>query len=231
MPSSKFILTRLHPLHWVILFCLLAGLFFAGKWGIASASHSLAMNHLEQWQKDGERPDKQMWLRVEQAMLFSLVLDADNADYYNNIGRLYEHVSIYFVEGVARRETLLKSVASFRKATELRPSWALAWANFTLLKHRAKQIDDELELSMSRALELGRATAYTQLIIAEVGLANWTKLSTKTQGLVLENIHQALNNTLHRKVMDKVIFYNMKPYVCSLLPLPDQQKFCKNIKR
>lgn len=213
----------------ILILCLLTAMFYAAKWGIASAGHSFAMWHFNGWQKpDAALPDVRTWKWVHEAMNWSLELDTNNAEYRNDIGRLYEYSALKMIEHPSQTLPLLDiSLSFFRDSVRLRPSWALAWANLALLKHRTGAIDDEFAFAMGRAMQLGAAVPSVQLIIAEVGIANWEKISVAMRRQVLDNIHYGLNSLRSHKIKEIIIAYRMKAYFCKILPLSDRAQFCK----
>ena len=212
----------------VLLTILLLSLFFSGRWGVAAAGHTFAMWHFNDWQKSKESPDVRTWKWVHEAIHWSVKLDPDNAEYRNDIGRLYEYSATSMIEHPSQAAPLLDISLSFiRDSVRLRPSWALAWANLALIKHRVGKIDNEFALAMQRAMLLGKAVPSVQQIVAEAGIANWSALSVEMRRQVLNNIHHGLNSLNQRMIMKIIVGYQMKPYFCKILPQQDKDKFCK----
>jgi hypothetical protein len=207
---------------------LITGVFFAGKWGVAAAGHTFAMWHFEGWQKSGDKPDVRTWKWVHEAMHWSVKLDPDNAEYSNDMGRLYEYSAIKMIEHDSQIQPLLAiSLNFFRDTVRLRPSWALAWANLALLKHRTGAIDEEFSLAMDRAMQLGSAVPMVQQIIAEAGVANWRSLTVGMRRKVLLNIHNGLGSLRARQIVAMIAHYGMSAYFCIILPVSDHKQICK----
>jgi len=203
-------------------------LFCAAKWGLASAGHAFAMWHFSSWQKSNEVPDVRTWKWVHEAMYWSVKLDPDHAEYRNDMARLYEFTAVRMVEHETQVEPLLEiSLSYVRDAVRLRPSWALAWANLSLLKYRLGRIDKEFAFALNRAMELGAAVPAVQQIVAETGIANWRELSVSMRKKVLQNIHGGLGSLRKREIVSIMDHYNMRAYFCRILPLSDQKKVCK----
>jgi len=207
---------------------LVIALVCAAKWGIASAGHTFSMWHFTSWQKSNQTPDVRMWKWVHEAMYWSVQLDPDNAEYRNDMGRLYEFTAIKMSEHDSQVKPLLEiSLSFFRDAVRRRPSWARAWANLTLTKHRLGNIDAEFMFALDRSIKLGPAVPAVQQIIAETGIANWRKLSVPMRKEVLKNIHGGLGSLRKNQIVSIMDHYNMRIYFCRILPLSDQKKVCK----
>jgi len=203
-------------------------LFLAGKWGVASAGHSFAMWHFDGWQQPDDTPNVRIWKWVHEAMRWSLKLDPDNAEYSNDMGRLYEYTAVRMVEHDSQIQPLLAiSLSFFQQATRLRPAWAIAWANLALLKHRMGSIDPEFEHALGSAIQLGGALPSVQRIVAEVGVAHWRYLSVAMRRAVLGNIHTGLGNQQRRAIVSTIKNYWMSAYFCKILPVSDQRYVCK----
>jgi len=213
----------------VLAILLLAfALFLAGKWGIASAGHSFAMWHFESWQKSATPPDVRTWKWVHEAMRWSLKLDPGNAEYSNDMGRLYDYTAMNMVEHASQIQPLLTiSLSFFRQATRLRPAWAFAWANLALLKHQLGHIDAEFDHALDRAMRLGAALPPVQRVVAEAGVAHWRHLSVAMRRKVLVNIHTGLGSLQRRAIVDAIEYYGMSAYFCKVLPASDRQYVCK----
>jgi len=212
----------------ILLLGLLVALLFAGRWGVASAGHSFAMWHFEGWQKSAKPPDVRTWKWVHEAMRWSLRLDSGNAEYSNDMGRLYDYTATNMVEHNSQIQPLLAiSLSFFRQATRLRPAWAIAWANLVLLKHRMGSIDAEFDHALDRSMRLGAALPPVQRVVAETGLAHWQHLSVGMRKKVLANIHIGLGSLQRRAIIGTIENYGMSAYFCKVLPASDQQYVCK----
>jgi len=207
---------------------LVIALICAAKWGLASAGHTFAMWHFTSWQKSNQTPDVRMWKWVHEAMYWSIKLDPDHAEYLNDMGRLYEFTAIKMAEHDSQVKPLLEiSLTFFRDAVRRRPSWARAWANLTLTKHRLGNIDEEFMVALDRSIQLGPAVPAVQQIVAEAGIANWRALSVSMRKKVLLNIHGGLGSLRKRQIVSIMDYYNMRAYFCKILPSSDQKKVCK----
>ena len=208
--------------------CLLLCIFFAGKWGVAAISHDIAMNHLYSWQKLKKIADEEMWTEVEWALQLATSIDEANADYHNDLGRLYEYTaSTNMFTDRKNSELRHRALYSFRKSLELRPDWPVAWANLALIKYSLQNIDDEFEKALTTAVQQGVALSDVQKIVTEAGIANWQVLSKHTRQSVLLAIHGGLTNKNKHFVISTMEHYNMKPYFCIVLSDEDKDKVCR----
>ncbi len=206
------------------LIVLISALLYAGKWGLASAGHTFSMWHFSDWQKSGKIPDVRTWKWVHEAMYWSLKLDPNNAEYSNDMGRLYAFTAENMTEHESQKEPLLEiSLSFFRDAVRLRPSWDRAWANLALIQYRRGIFNAELVFFLNRAMTLGGGVPAVQQIVAEVGVANWRKLPVEMRWKVLNNIHNGLHSLNGRGIRRIIKAYGMKAYFCRILPEPDRE--------
>jgi len=214
----------------ILLLSLFVALFYTGKWGFASAEHSFAMWYFDGWQKSAKAPDVRTWKWVDEAMRWSLKLDPDNAEYCNDMGRLYAYKAMNMVEYDSQIQPLLAiSLSFFGRATRLSPAWAIAWANLALLKHRMGSIDTEFYQAMDRAMLLGAGLPSVQRVVAEAGIAHWRKLPVAMRRKVLHNIHVGLGSQQQRAIVSSIAYYRMSAYFCKILPASDQHFVCKKV--
>jgi len=219
----------LHKLGIVMLYMVLAlGLFVSAKWGVAAMSHSLAMNHLETWQQKHKTPSLQSWQWSYDALVLATNLDANNAEYQNDLGLFYEF-SVDVMQGVKQSKESLQNQAidAYRLATRFNPSWAIAWANLALKKHKAGQIDDEFTLSANQALQLGGALSPVQIIMSEIAVARWSELSVALRLKMLDNIHHVLQSRYGYKLIKTMKAYQALPYFCLIFDDETKEKFCQ----
>jgi len=219
----------LHKFGIVMLFIALAlALFLSAKWGVAAISHSLAMNHLETWQEKHKTPSLQSWQWSYDALLLASKLDANNAEYQNDLGRFYDF-STAMMQGVNQSKDSLQhqAIDAFRLATSLNPSWAIAWANLALMKHKVGEMDGEFTLSANQALRLGAALAPVQIMMSEVAVAGWSELSVALRLTMLDNIHHVLQSRHGYKLIKTMKTYQSLAYFCMIFDDKSKDKFCK----
>lgn len=212
----------------MIALLLFVGVIFAGKWGIASAGHTLAMWHFESWKNGGNVPDIRTWKLVHESLRWSIRLDEDNASYYNDMGRLYEYSAIKMVEHESQAGPLLEiASAYFSDAIRLRPSWGLAWANLALIQHRRGIHDDAFFQDMLRAMQFGSSVPAVQLTMTELGISNWRELTVPMRRKVLAIIQLGLNGPWKRDFANIIQHYGMASYFCLILSHPQRTGLCK----
>jgi len=219
-----------HIIFPLAVLLLVFALFLAAKWGVASAGHSFAMWHFDGWQQSDDTPDVRIWKWVHEAMRWSLRLDPGNAEYSNDMGRLYDYTAMNMVELDSQIQSLqIISLSFFRQATRLRPAWAIAWANLALLKHRIGSIDAEFDHALDSAMQLGAALPSVQLVVAEIGVAHWQHLSVPMRKKLLTNIHNGFvgGSTQRRAMIGVIENFRMSSYFCKILPASDRQYVCK----
>ena len=208
---------------------MVGALFFAGKWGLASAGHAFAMWHFDDWQESNEVPDVRMWKWAHEALYRAVLLDTNNAQYRNDLGRLYEFTVIKMTEHPSQIEPLLGiALEQFRATVEQRPSWAMAWANLAFIKHRLGQPDAECLHALDQANRLGASVPSVQQIIAEVAVANWLALSVPQRREMLATIETGLNSQRQRTIAKIIRHYGMDAYFCKILNVESRERICKS---
>jgi len=213
----------------LLLLCCFIALFYAGKWGVAAIGHTFSLWQFNSWQEQGP-PDERTWKWVHESMVWSIRLDANNAEYRNDMGRLYEYTATRMTEHPSQMTPLLKiSLSYFRDASRLRPAWPLAWVNIALIKDRINIIDSEFFLALDRSLALGPSTPVVQQIIAEVGIYNWHALNIPLRTRVLKNIRDGLVSRNRAQIGRVVDRHGMKQLVCDFRPIPDENTYCKHV--
>ena len=211
-----------------VLLMLLMLSYVVVKWGIASAGHDIAMSHISNWEKHQKIPSLSMWEEADRALKSSVLLDDENADFYNDKGRFYEFSSRLNIDGLPSEEELLyEAEQSFKHAIVIRPEWAVPWANLLLVKFRQGKLDDEFRQALNKSSALGSSVMEVQKVIIEVGITHWKRLSENGRKSVLHTMHYAINgqNKLFvEQMMDK---YHLKPYFCLKLSKEDKTKICQ----
>ena len=198
------------------------------KWGLASAGHDIAMSHISNWEKNQKIPSLSMWEEADRTLKSSVLLDDENADFYNDKGRFYEFSSRLKIDGLPSEEELLDEAAeSFRHSISTRPEWAVPWANLLLVKFRQGKLDDEFRQALNKSSALGASVMEVQKVIVEVGITHWKSLREKERQSVLHATHFALNGRNKHFVEQMMDKYHLKPYFCLKLSKEDKTKICQ----
>ncbi|MBL4653762.1 MAG: hypothetical protein JKY53_13005 [Flavobacteriales bacterium] len=214
-------------IYLLLLAVLVVALFLSMRWGVAAVSHSLAMNQFKSWQKHTKTPSENSWQWTYDAMQLAVDWDSSNAEYHNDLGRFYEFTAeVVPYTKLAKLVWYEKAVHSIRVATEVNPSWAIAWANLALFKHKAGQMDKEFDVAINQALLLGESLEPVRVIMAEVAVARWSELSLVLRYKMLDNLQSVLRTRQKNHVLNIILNYQMLPYFCLIFDPATQKVVC-----
>ena len=183
----------------LITFPLVLSLLFAiavtFRFGIADLYAYSPRQSLEHWQKSEKAPAELELLSAIKSITSAISWQPKNAEYRDIEALLYYYQAIQLnqtnnISGF--KEMVLKSAASYRQSTQLRPNWPYSWANLALMKASAQQFDDEYQFSINQAIALGPWENAVNISITEAGLMGWKELNSSTKAAVVENIERTI---------------------------------------
>ncbi len=168
------------------------------------------MYYFHRWQSYDVQPDADEWERAQKLMAWSLRLDASNAGYTNDQGRLYEYTANRLTKSETRRIFLLiKAAANFRLASSLRPTWPVAWANLALVKSALGSSDEEFSQAIGNAMRLGKAYPVIYVPVIEAAISQWQQLSNQLRSRVLYQIKIALGSKVRLDILNVIREHKM----------------------
>jgi hypothetical protein len=157
----------------LIVFILL--LLFLTTQAISKLSANLNFYHTfqlkELWLKNAELPNKLQYVKALNAIELANEYHPKNPEYLITQGLILEWagVSKLFSEQ-EQNNNLLLAKAYYIKATNLRPTWAVTWANLAVLKWRLNEIDQTLINYLIQANKYGKNVTEVRKIWVDVGL-------------------------------------------------------------
>lgn len=218
---------------YIALLCLLV-ILTVSAWdrGVAYVYHYQAEATYKQWLLHGEKPELPEWQELEHKLLSAIRLDAGNATYDNDLGRLYDFRALKMEDNPAIRAQFYgKAMNSFRQAIAPRPAWPHAWANLLLTKARLiemgrGELDAEFYNAFDRALALGPYEQTVQPIILKVGFFFWDRLPDSYHPKLLQLSVDAFK--MHAPWLKILLLrFEKLETVCQLLPKSDRESvFC-----
>jgi tetratricopeptide (TPR) repeat protein len=125
----------------------------------------------EHWLKTGKLANKQQYTNALEAIESANSKHPNNPEYIVTQGLILEWAGIsdLFTEQ-EQQQNLLLAKQYYLKATELRPTWSVTWANLAILKWRLNEIDQALIDYLMQAEKFGKNTVDVQKSWVEVGL-------------------------------------------------------------
>lgn len=222
-----------------LLLALLAFVLWTAKTGIAGVYSFQAQSYLELWQHQRSlnpqytAPPEQ-YEQVLQLHKNILSLTSYNGDYWTNFAdmqlwSLSTAVNIHQIQQKQRQADILNA---YRTALTLRPTWPHAYIRFALIKAHFDEVDDELNIAMQKAYQLGAWESDVLRPTVELGLALWPKLHANTQQVVASAVEHAITWQVSDDINSKerifalslVGAYQKTAQICALMTSVGQQK-------
>lgn len=149
--------------------------------------------YLQHWQQLGEPPSQRAWAVARQAARrASERYPVANGEYLDRLGRVslwQPRVPPGDAELRAQRE---EALAAFRQSLAARPDWPWTWMRLAHAKLALGQLDEEFDLALRRAGELGHGRPEVNRDLAGLGLYAWQALNIGQRTLTLEAAQRAV---------------------------------------
>jgi len=205
----------------------------AWKQGLAYVYHYQAETTYQQWVQQGAKPELPAWQALEDKLSSAIALEASNATYINDLGRLYAFRALKMEADPAIRVQLYgKAMVFFRQAIALRPAWPHAWANLLLTRARLidmghGELDAEFYHALDRALVLGYNETTVQPIMLKVGFFYWDRLPDAYHAKLLQLSVDAFG--MHTPWLKRLLTrFEKLEMICQRLPESDKKAvFCR----
>jgi hypothetical protein len=200
----------------VVILVLTATLFNSLRIGFSSIYNTMAETELARWPTEPERIANE-WPLVESNLSISNILHADNPLIISNLGRLHQF------------KDLNTALHYFRKASKLRPSHGMNWAQIADTKSGLNQFDGEFSNALSKAAHWGPWEPNAQYLTVRAGLRAWPELASEDRLLVREVAVRGMLSPRNRNAMGKLLKnHGFLPLVCSSLPKSRRySKYCR----
>lgn len=170
------------------VFCLVASIPMLFS-GVASGHAELALRY---WQQSDRPPSEGYWnmslQRAQNAVERSPVV---NAEYLDRLGRILLWGPLVAPEGAEVEAQKQDALQAFRKSVDARPVWPWSWLRLAYAKHGLQQLDDEFDLALRRANELGAGRVELDSDIAALGFSAWGQLTTDQRVIALKAANRA----------------------------------------
>ena len=194
-------------------FLLIVIIKMSGSLGLADVESLKARASIKQWQNDSQSFNTDDWDKVYSYVKAALENDPNNPDLLSLMGNVYEWNTFNSNEQPYNNQNRKRALDYYRKAVELRPQWPYAWSDIALLKYRMAEFDQEFQMALSNATQLGPWEPNVQKIITEVGLNAWDKLEHSQRITIVENIKRGI--TMEPQMMlDTLKKYDQLRLVC-----------------
>ncbi len=210
------------PLGWLGFTSLVAGL-----------SHSQAQLFLDDWGKSGQEPSERAWqLTTNAAERARVWYPGTNAAYADSLGRAYEWYKVKLPFGHPEAEAARRqAVEAYRESIASRPLWPYTWAQLAFAKLRLLEFDDEFDLALKKAAELGRERVRVHAPLAEIGMIAWPSLDTEQRAATWRSLELVLRydprraKYLHQLAKEA----NLYPQLCAALDpeLLQKRRWCR----
>lgn len=152
--------------------------------GIASEHAELALRN---WQQSDSPPSEGYWSmslqRAETAVERAPVV---NGEYLDRLGRVLLWGPLVAPEGSAVESQQQGALQAFRQSVEVRPAWPWSWLRLAYAKQGLQQMDDEFDLAIHRASELGAGRVEMDSDLAALGFSAWGDLTTSQRTVILK---------------------------------------------
>ena len=128
-------------------------------------------------------------------------LDPGNPMYLEDLVRLrILHASRPGSVESVRKHELRRLLPEIREAIRLRPVSPYTWTALLYVKSEVGERDEEFSLALANATKLGPWEPEVQLVVADVGTANWKELNAMQRDIVRRDILRGM-----RRQSDKMI--------------------------
>lgn len=188
-------MTSLRTIFFFSIACVisLAVVFFASRNMYASMLSVQPLMALDKWSCQGGMTEPEQWqLHLDNLTLASKLIGRD-ANIESDLGRLYEFKALeHPAWNKEAKENRQLAIARYRKATQIRPTWALAWLNLAQAKVLVQESDDEAFNAMRKAFEYGKWQEKVQHRLLWLTMGIWDVLPEDLRA----NVKQVVSKTL-----------------------------------
>ncbi len=199
-------------------FLLIVVIKISASWGLADVENQKARVFIKQWENNVDSFSSDDWDKAYSTAKAALEKDPHNPELFSLLGNVYEWNSFQghnqsHNNQFQDKQNRKLALNYYRKAVELRPQWPYTWSGIVLLKYKMSEFDQEFQLALNNATELGPWEPNVQKIIAEVGLTSWNELEHSQRITIVENIRRGV--TMQPRVMlDILKTYGQLRLVC-----------------
>jgi len=223
---------RLKYLLVIPCFLLIVVIKISASWGLADVENQKARVYLKHWVNDANSFSTEDWDKAYSYVKSALEKDPYNPELLSLMGNVYEWNSFQSYNQsqnnqFQNNQNRKLALDYYRNAVELRPQWPYTWSDIVLLKYKMSEFDQEFQLALNNATELGPWEPNVQKIISEVGLSSWNELEHSQRITIVENIRRGV--TMQPRVMlDILEKYGQLRMVCYENNKPDVvEQYCE----
>lgn len=204
---------RLKYLLIIPCFLLIVVIKISASWGLADVENKKVRVSINRWENDIDSFSTDDWDKTFSYAKAALEKDPHNPELLSLMGNVYEWNSFQADNEIQNNQNGKLALDYYRKAVQLRPQWPYTWSGIALLKYKMSEFDQEFQLALNNATELGPWEPKVQEIIAEVGLTSWDELEHTQRITIVENIRRGV--TMQPRVMlDILKKYGQLRLVC-----------------
>ncbi len=194
-------------------FLLIIVIKISASWGLADVENQKARVFIKQWENNVDSFSSDDWDKAYSTAKAALEKDPYNPELFSLMGNVYEWNSFQGHNQSHNNQNAELALNHYRKAVELRPQWPYTWSGIVLQKYKMSEFDQEFQLALNNATELGPWEPNVQKIIAKVGLTSWNELEHSQRITIVENIRRGV--TMQPRVMlDILKTYGQLRLVC-----------------
>ena len=176
------------PLPLLVLLLSLPLIVLGTRLLLAGIASYQAQAFLDDWHSKGQQPSARAWQIAHAAAQRAVELHpGSSGEYLERLGRIqqWQHAGQPF--GAARAEASRRAaLASFRAASEARPTWPYIWTSLAYAKLSLHEFDDEFAHALQQAHALGPTRDAINRSLTETGLLAWQNLDVNQRNLSLE---------------------------------------------
>lgn len=144
---------------------------------VAGLFTSQVQRQVEGWEAAAQAPTSSDWLTAHEAARQAVRwYPVANADYLDRLGRVesWKAVGKPFEDAYPLH---LAALDDYRSSISVRPNWPYTWVGLAQSKVALQQFDQELDLALTRAFELGPWRQGVNRELAIIGLNTWSQLT------------------------------------------------------
>jgi len=190
----------------------------AGSWGLAESIGVQVRKYLTSWQKQGVELSE--WIMIRDASAYALQLAPRSADLMMTMGHVYFWQPVQGKGDVSetdgasdRKASFQQALDYFLKAVEHKPTNPSIWGYIIFLKHSLRQYDAQFLAAFEKVAVYGSGDPFAQHIVAKVGLANWYRLSSDVQSILIATLERSMQTQADKDRVLKLIKKHRREWV------------------